>query len=403
MIQKNISGKTVLISGASIAGSTLAYWLSKYGFDVTVVERTKTIRGGGYPIDVRGTAIDVVERMGILPQLQEHQIHSQKVTFLNPDGDIAGVIRPEELTGGEKGRDIEIPRGNLIKSLFDLTRRQPIQYQFSDSIASLNDNGMDVDVKFESGQKKKFDIIIGADGLHSNTRRLLFGQEGSFTKYLGYCFNGFTIPNDLGLSHESVTYTTPGRYAVLSASGNSDTLHAFLTFATEEPPFSGKQDADSQRKLIEDVFAGSGWKVPYLVNAMKESEDMYYDVVSQIHMPYWSKGRATLVGDSAFAPSFLSGQGSSLALIGAYILAGELASHEDYEKAFTDYENIMRPFAEANQDLAGSGATFLFPRTYEELESRNKALASLQSSDPKSMPGDESRDVYSSLQLPNYE
>ncbi|MBO0998919.1 FAD-dependent monooxygenase [Bacillus sp. SD075] len=399
-MKKNKANTTVLISGASIAGPTLAYWLCKYGFDVTVVELAGTIRGGGYPIDIRGTAIDVVEQMGILEQLQADHINSQKITFLNPDGGIAGVIKPEELTGGEEGRDIEMPRGSLTESLFDLTKSQPIRYQFNDSITALNDDGTGVDVIFKSGLRSRFDIVIGADGLHSNTRRLTFGEEEQFSRYLGYCFNGFSIPNDLGLSHESVTYATPGRIAVLSASGDSDTLHAFLTFASEQPPFSKKHDANKQRKLTAEIFAESGWEIPRLVKAMLESDDLYYDVVSQIHMPRWSSGRVTLVGDSAYAPSFMAGQGSSLALVGAYILAGELASHEEHGKAFAAYENIMRPFVEANQALAGPGAAFLFPRTSEEIKVRNQALSALQSSDHENMPGD--GDVHSSLRLPNY-
>ncbi|MCU6791944.1 FAD-dependent monooxygenase [Paenibacillus sp. WQ 127069] len=394
--------KTVLISGASIAGPTLAFWLCKYGFDVTVVERSDTIRGGGYPIDVRGTAIDVVERMGILPQLQASHIHSKKITFVNPDGSVAGILLPEELTGGMEGRDIELPRGSLTESLFDLTKLQPVRYMFNDSISSLNDDGDGVDVTFKSGRRDRFDLVIGADGLHSNTRRLTFGEENQFSKYLGYCFNGFTIPNDIGLSHESVTYATPGRFAILSAVGDSDTLHAFLTFSSEEPPFTNYQDADRQRKLTAEMFADSGWIVPRLVEAMKESADLYYDIVSQIHMPHWTKGRIALVGDSAYAASFLSGQGSSVALVGAYILAGELATHEHHEEAFAAYEKIMRPFAEANQALAGSGGTFLLPRTCEELEARNQALAALQLPNQKSMPGDESGKVHSMLRLPDY-
>lgn len=406
MTDKSISrasGKTVLISGTSIAGPTLAYWLCKYGFDVTVVERSQTIRGGGYPIDVRGTAIDVVEQMGLLPQLQEAHIHSKKISFIHADGSIAGAIKPEDISGGVEERDIELPRGRLTELLYDLTKQQPVRYQFNDSIATLNDDGSGVDVTFKSGKSGRYDIVIGADGLHSNTRRLVFGQEEPFTRYLGYYFNGFTVPNDLGLSHESIVYATPGRYAILSAARDSDTLHAFLNFASEKPPISDRHDADQQRRLTAEMFAGHGWEVPRLVQAMMEADDLYYDVVAQIHMPHWSAGRVALVGDSAFAPSFLTGQGTSLALVGAYVLAGELASHDEPEEAFAAYEKRMRPFVEANQALVDSGAAaFLFPRTNEELEARNQALATIQSSARGSMPGDESRNVHSSLRLPDY-
>lgn len=322
--------------------------------------------------------------------------------FLNPDGGVGGRIRPEDLTGGEEGRDVELPRGNLTELLFGLTQQESIQYLFNDSIVAIKDDGEGVEVAFENRKFQRFDLVIGADGLHSNTRQLIFGPEESFSRYLGYCFNGFTMPNFLGLSHEAIAFAQPGRFAVVSAAGDTDTVNAFLTFASKIPPISANQDAESQRRLTAEMFAGIGWEVPRLIEAMQKADDLYFDVVGQIHLPQWSKGRVVLVGDSAFAPSFLSGQGTSLALVGAYILAGELAKSRDPAKAFASYEIIMRPFAEANQALAGKGASFLFPRTLEELEARNRSLASSASSDIRSMPGDHSRAVHSSLELPDY-
>lgn len=392
----------ILVSGASIAGPTIAYWLDRFGFDVTVIERADTVRSGGYPIDLRGPAVEVGDRMGILPGLKEAHIHAKRITFLLADGSIAGTIRPEEITGGVENRDIELPRGDLTELLYGLTRDGSVRYVFNESIASLDDDGAGVTVTFESGATEKYDVVIGADGLHSNTRRLIFGPEEPFINYLGYCYNGFTMPNFLELSHESLTYTVPGRYAVLSAVKDSPTLHAFLIFASEEPPFSRHQDPESQRRLVAEKFDGVGWEVPKLVDAIQQADDLYYDVVSQIHLERWSKGRVVLVGDSAFAPSFLSGQGSSLAIVGAYILAGELATRNDPAEAFAAYEKLMRAFVEANQNLAGDGANFLLPRSQEEIDARNQALAGLSSSDAEDMLGDTSREVHSSLQLPDY-
>ncbi|MCA6105878.1 FAD-dependent monooxygenase [Bradyrhizobium cenepequi] len=395
-------GGRILVSGASIAGPTIAYWLDHFGFDVTVVERAEAVRSGGYPIDVRGPVVEVADRMGILPGLKDAHIHAKRITFLLPDGSVAGTIRPEEITGGVENRDIELPRGELTKLLYGLTRDGSVRYIFNESIASLDDDGAGVTVTFENGTTENYDVVIGADGLHSNTRRLIFGPEEPFIHYLGYCYNGFTTPNFLELSHESLTYTVPGRYAVLSAVKDSPTLHAFLIFASEEPPFSRHQDPASQRRLIAEKFDGVGWEVPKLVEAMQQADDLYYDVVSQIHLDRWSKGRVVLVGDAAFAPSFLSGQGSSLAMVGAYILAGELATHDDPTDAFAAYERLMRPFAVANQNLAGDGGAFLLPRTQVEIDARNRVLASLSSSDAEAMPGDTSREVHSSLHLPDY-
>jgi 2-polyprenyl-6-methoxyphenol hydroxylase-like FAD-dependent oxidoreductase len=394
--------QTVLISGASIAGPALAYWLDRYGFDVTVVERADAVRSGGYPIDVRGTAIDVVERMGLLGQLQAAHIDSRKLTFVDADGAPIGVVRPESLTGGVAGRDIELPRGALTSLLYDLTRDGAIRYRFGDSIDALQDDGAGVDVRFKSGAQDRFDIVIGADGLHSNTRALVFGAEARFSRYLGFCFNLFSLPNDLGLSHEGVIYAEPGHTAGLYAAGDSHTLHAFLIFAAPDPPFLSNLDIDKQRLRTAEVFAGGGWEVPRLVEAMQRSDDLFFDTVSQIHMPRWSSGRVALVGDAAHAPSFLSGQGSSLALVGAYVLAGELAAGATPAEAFASYERITRPFVEANQALAGGGRSFLLPRTLEEVDARNRALAAMQSSGKAGSRGEQSRRVHNSLRLPDY-
>ena len=328
------SRRAVLISGASIAGPTLAYWLDRYGFDVSVVERAGTVRSGGYPIDIRGTAIDVVERMGLLAQLQAAHIDARKLTFLDADGAPIGIIQPEALTGGVSGRDIELPRGTLASLLYGLTRHGVIRYRFNDLIAALEDDGAGVNVRFKSGAEGRFDIVVGADGLHSNTRDLVFGPEAPFNHYLGYCFNLFSMPNDAGLAHEGVIWAEPGRMAGVYAVGHSDTLHAFLTFAAQEPPFQGHPDVGQQRQRTAEVFAGAGWQVPRLVEAMQRADDLFFDTVSQIRMPRWSSGRVVLVGDAAHAPSFLSGQGSSLALVGAYVLAGELSKHAEPAEAF---------------------------------------------------------------------
>ncbi len=405
MNQHHASGqrRRILVSGASIAGPTIAYWLDRFGFDVTVVERAAAVRGGGYPIDVRGPAVDVAQRMGILPKLQEAHIQSRRITFLHPDGSVAGAVRPEELTGGEEQRDIELPRGDLTDLLYGLTRDGAIQYRFNDSIASLVDDGAGVSVIFESGATGYYDVVVGADGIHSRTRRLVFGPEQPFSRYLGYCYNGFSMPNFPGLAYEGLAYATPGRYAILYAVRNSPTLHAFLIFASETPPFGEHQDPARQCRLTAEKFAGIGWEVPRLVDAMLHTDDLYYDVVSQIRLERWSTGRTVLVGDAAFAPSFLSGQGSSLAMIGAYILAGELASCSEPSDAFARYESLMRPYAEANQDLAGEGAAFLLPLTQGDIDARDRVLASLGSSDAGAMPGATSRVVHGALALPDYD
>jgi 2-polyprenyl-6-methoxyphenol hydroxylase-like FAD-dependent oxidoreductase len=275
--------RSVLISGASIAGPALAYWLDRYGFDVTILERADAIRSGGYPIDVRGVAIDVVERMGVLSQLRSAHIDTRKLTFVDADGHPIAAIAPEDLAGGATGRHIELPRGALTSVLYDLTRDRKVRYRFDDSIEALADDGAGVDVRFRSGAEQRFDIVIGADGMHSNTRALAFGPEAPFNRYLGFCFNLFSAPNDAGFSHEAVIYAEPGRAAGVYAVGDSRMLQAFLIFAADEPPFHSHTDVAAQRQRTAKIFSPGGWDVPRLVAAMQRADDLFFDTVSQIH------------------------------------------------------------------------------------------------------------------------
>ena len=183
--------RSVLISGASVAGPTLAYWLDRYGFDVTVVERASSIRVGGYPIDIRGTAIEVISWMGLLPQVEAAHIASRAMTFVDGEGRTIGTIPIYDLTGNEAGQDVELPRGTLTTLLYGLTSNSRVRYRFADSIEALEDDGAGVDVSFKGGDRQRYDVVIGADGLHSNTRRLAFGPETPFNHHLGASFNLF--------------------------------------------------------------------------------------------------------------------------------------------------------------------------------------------------------------------
>jgi 2-polyprenyl-6-methoxyphenol hydroxylase-like FAD-dependent oxidoreductase len=395
--------RSVLISGASIAGPTLAYWLDRYGFDVMVVERAAAVRSGGYPIDIRGTAIDVVERMGLRPEVEAAHIASRALTFVNADGKTIGTIPAYDLAGNEAGRDVELPRGELTAMLYGLTRNSRVRYRFDDSIEAIEDDGTGVNVRFKNGERQRYDVVIGADGLHSNTRRLVFGPEAPFSHYLGYTFNLFSMPNDVGLSHGAIVYAEVGRAAGVYAVRDNPDLFVFLIFATETPPFDAHPDKAEQIQRTATLFAEGGWEVPRLVDALRRADDLFFDTVSQIRMPSWSKGRVALVGDAAYAPSFRSGQGTSIALAGAYVLAGELAAQDDPVDAFAAYERIVRPFVEANQALAikKSGDYFL-PRTQEELDARNRMLAALKAGRTGNDVSGAARAVHSALTLPDY-
>jgi 2-polyprenyl-6-methoxyphenol hydroxylase-like FAD-dependent oxidoreductase len=387
--------RTVLISGASIAGPALAFWLNRYGYAVTVVEKAGALRAGGYPIDVRGTALEVVERMGILPRLRDAHIDLRRLTFLEGDGDEVVSVSPHALTGGVAGRDLEVRRGDLSDALYAAVR-DDVEFMFNDFIDTLDQSRHGVDVTFHGGGRRTFDMVFGADGMHSRTREMLFGPEEQFHRYLGYCFAVFTMRNTFGLSRETVMWNAPGRAAAFYAVGDDDDVHAFLNFVHPQSPFDAFPNPEAQRNLLATVFADAGWEVPGMLAALRDADDLFFDAVSQIHMPRWSSGRVALVGDAAYAPSFLTGQGTSLALVGAYMLAGSLADR-DHAAGFAAYEHDTREFVTLNQGLVGEGGATLFPTTAAALEQRNDRLRKLSS-----MPAAEGRPAHSALTLPAF-
>jgi 2-polyprenyl-6-methoxyphenol hydroxylase-like FAD-dependent oxidoreductase len=373
--------REVLVSGAGIAGTALAYWLNRHGHAVTVVEKSAAVRGGGYPVDVRGAALDVVREMGLLPALREAHVDLRRLTFLDRDGAEVASLHPHAVTGGVPGQDLEVRRGDLTDALHTAVR-DDVEFVFGDSIAALDRSGHGVDVTFHGGAQRTYDLVIGADGTHSRTRERLFGPEERFHRYLGYCFAVFTMRNTLGLSHETVMWNTPGRAAALYAVGDGEDVHAFLTFARPEPPMAALRDPEARRALVASAFADAGWQVPGMLAALRDADDLFFDRAGQIRLPRWSSGRVALVGDAAYAPSFLTGQGTSLALAGAHRLAAALAGGRDHTTAFAAYEHALRESVTGTQDLAGRGGATLFPTTAQALEQRDDRLRRLVADRP---------------------
>jgi 2-polyprenyl-6-methoxyphenol hydroxylase-like FAD-dependent oxidoreductase len=366
---------SVLISGASVAGPALAFWLHRYGFRPVVVERAPAVRGGGYPIDLRGVAVDVAERTGVLPRLREADVGTRRVTLVDGAGRVTGRIRPDQFTGGAHGHDLEVPRGALTHVLYERTR-DDVEYVFDDTVTGLDEQPDGVHVTFRRGAPRVVDLVVGADGLHSTVRRLAFGDEGPFRRDLGFHFAGFTMDDGLGLDREALLHNAPGRLAAFYATGGPTT--ALLVFAAPPGIAFDPEDVDQQRDLVTAAFAGVGWEVPRMLAALRTADDVFVDAVSQIRLPRWSSGRVVLVGDAAYAPSFLSGQGTSLALVGAYVLAGELAAAGgDHRRAFAAYEGAMRPFVERNQALATSGSFALIPASRFQIWLRDRLVAAL--------------------------
>ncbi|QIB65050.1 FAD-dependent monooxygenase [Kineobactrum salinum] len=394
--------RKILISGASIAGPTLGYWLEKSGFDVTLVERSDAVRAGGYAIDIRGPAVDVVERMGILPPLREAHIRTRKFTFLSPSGRKVGSIKPVDLMGAEEGRDIELPRGHLTSLLYDLTRDK-VKYIFGDCICSISDGDSGVDVEFKSGSKERFDVVVAADGLHSATREMVFGPESLFSRYLGFCFAICTLPDLHGLSREAVLYNKPGKLAMLYAAGEAPPLGGVIVVKRPAPTREELEDIEQQREFMASSISGDSNMVSKLIPALVEDEGFYFDTMMQIRMPSWSSGRVAVVGDAAYAPSFFSGQGTSLALVGAYMLAGELARHDNHSEAFQAYERTVRPFVEKNQAVAKDGGETMVPDSALKLWLRNRMIQLAPLLNRFGLISRGPRKAYTALTLPDYE
>lgn len=390
-----------LISGASIAGPTVAFWLVRYGFKVTIVEKAPSIRVGGYPIDLRGTAIHVAEKMGLMPALREANIDTKLLRFFDNEGREFASVKPDYLIGGVEGFDVEVPRWALGSLLYEATRND-VEYRFHDSIAAIDQDDGGAHVTFQSGRTETFDIVIGADGIHSKTRTVTFGPEALFMRYLGYVFAVFTAPSLPEFNQEGATYFNENRVAALYAVRGLDRQFNMLTLRRPAPSEAEMADADSYRRMMREAFKNDGWIVPRMLDQMDISDDVYCDVVSQIKMPSWSSGRVVLVGDSAYAPSFQTGQGSSLALVGGYILAGELASHADYKAAFAGYEKVLRKFVEDTQSLALPDSWLLVPKSPEEVAMRRERIAALQKQAVPDERAMRNRKIHNSLELPQY-
>ncbi|WP_051581754.1 FAD-dependent monooxygenase [Pseudonocardia acaciae] len=349
--------REVLISGGSVAGPALAFWLRRYGFTTTIVERAPAPRTGGQAIDIRGAAIDVVRWMGLLERVRAAGTAMRGMSFVDAGGRPLVSLTELTLTGGATdGPDIEVMRDELVELLYGATR-DDTEYLFDDSITALRDGPDGVYVDFERGGSRRFDMVIGADGQHSRVRALAFGPEERFLRHLGMAISVFSAPNLLGLDRWQEFHLAE-RKVVGAYSARRNTQSRIMFGFSVEPGEVDLRDPDQQRRLIARRFAGVGWRTPEFLDAMWAAPDFYLDAMSQVRLPRWSSGRIGLVGDAAYGPSPLSGQGTSLALVGAYVLAGELASAGDgnHARGFERYQERMAGFVEANQALALSAA-----------------------------------------------
>lgn len=341
----------VLVSGASVAGLTSAYWLARHGYSVTVVERHPGLRPGGQAIDVRGPALTVLERMMLRAAADHQRTRIRGASVVDRDGNELSEDTESTPTGGLiASPDIELLRDDLVELLYDATKINA-ELLFDDSIAALDDDGTSVHVTFESADARRFDLVIGADGLHSNVRRLVFGPEEQFIERLGTHAAIFTVPNFLDLDFwQTWHYGDNTMVGVYSARNNTE-ARAMVGFM--EPGLRiDYRDTQAQLAELERRMAGDGWVRPQLLEYMRTAPDFYFDEMAQVKMDRWSQGRVALVGDAGYCCSPLSGQGTSVALLGAYVLAGELkAAGDDYELGFANYHREFHDYVKRNQWL----------------------------------------------------
>jgi 2-polyprenyl-6-methoxyphenol hydroxylase-like FAD-dependent oxidoreductase len=361
--------RNVLISGASVAGPALAYWLGRYGFNPTVVEVAPALRGGGYAVDFRGPAhLQVLERMGVLEQLRRLQTGGSPLRFVDETGHTL-LHLPAAFAGG----DVEVLRTDLSRVLHEHSS-DTTEYRFGDSIAAMTQTTDGVQVTFERGTKRTFDLVIGADGLHSNVRRLTFGPESQSVSFLGYYLAGWEVPNYLDLGRGSLMYNLPGKLASVGGDHRDPTKASTLfVFASPQLDYD-RRDLQQQKQLVADAYAGVGWEVPTLLEGLWDAAELYFDSISRVDLVPWSSGRVTLVGDAACGAT-LGGMGTGTAVVAAYVLAGELASAGgDHRAAFAGYEQAVRDYAQGTQKGGDRTGKFLAPRTRLGMQLRNRLL-----------------------------
>ncbi|MFI9254273.1 FAD-dependent monooxygenase [Streptomyces sp. NPDC053069] len=340
----------VLISGASVAGPALALLLHRDGHEVTVVERAPALRDSGYAVDFRGAAFEALADLGILEEVRGHATGMRGTDLLDADGNRTGELPAEHFAG-----ELEVPKRDLTRILHAHTAAK-VRYVFDDSINAIEQDADGVRVGFERAAPDTYDLVVGADGIYSVVRRLVFGPHSEAIRHLGLSGAGFSAPNRLGLDHRGVLWQTPGRAVYAFSAADPERMSVSLSFASDSPKLDLLSRAEQERTTRERM-AGAGWIVPRLLDDMSAATDLYFSSACQVHLDRWSEGRVVLLGDAGYCAAPTSGMGTSQALIGARTLARHLAeSGGDHLKAFAAYEQELRPYVAQNQQTGREGA-----------------------------------------------
>lgn len=360
----------ILIVGTGIAGPTLAYWLRRAGHRPTLVERAPQLRTGGYLIDFWGAGFEVAERMGIVPELLRRGYRAREVRQVDRDGTRITSMNPEVFVGSQS-RYVSLARSDLAAVVYD-TLAGEVETIFDETVRAIEDDGRRVHVAFERTAARDFDLVVGADGLHSGVRRLVFGPHGDFERYLGFKIAAFDLVGFRPREESVATLYTEVGHQITSFPMRDDATMIAITFIDEGPEVPATRA--EQEALLRSRLAGAGWHAPAILEQMSAAQGLYMDRVSQICMPGWSRGRVVLLGDAAACPSLLSGQGSALAMVEAYVLASQLARAPDHEAAFAGYEQLLAPLLHSKQQAAQRLALAFAPKNRFQLFVRNGVM-----------------------------
>ena len=353
----------IAINGAGIAGTTLAYWLLRSGHEVLLYEEAPQLRSGGYLIDFWGRGYDIAEQMGLIPRLQALGYQMREVRYTDGHGHRTGGFSVDVFRRMTNGRFTELRRSDLAATIFGAISGR-VETHFGDSIAACENMDDHVHARFAHSRPRDVDLVVGADGLHSRVRGLVFGPEASVETSLGYHVavfetEGYRPRDELVV----VSYSVPGKQVSRLSLPDDRTVFLFVFDDKYLPDGTPWNDHD-RRAALRNVFGDVGWECPRILDAMEGASEIYLDRVSQIHMDCWAKERTALIGDAAACVSLVAGEGTGLAMMEAYVLAGELhRARGDHVAAFARYQALMKPFLARKQRAAVRFASSFAPRT----------------------------------------
>lgn len=369
-------GARVLVSGASFAGLSTAYWMNQLGYKVTIVEIGETLKRGGSPVDIREGTVDIVRRMGLYERIRAHSLKPKRSEFKNAAGVTVAAMSSDRGEGSMATEEYEIERDALLDIMFEAVSAD-VTFMFGDSISAVDQHADEVSVSFRSGKTHSFDLVFGCDGNHSSLRKMVFGPESDYAVFLQNYFAIAIIDGLLVEEDSTQVYNVPGKAVMLNAYNNKTDI-AFCFFSAEEIAYDYR-DQDQQRRILYEHFCNEKWRTREVLEQALQCKNFYFDKFCQIKMPSWSKGRVALVGDAAYCATPAAGMGGSLAIVGATALADAFVKHDgNVDAALQAYDESLRPFVEKVQaDAVDFGLEMFAPRTDEAIFARNELYAGL--------------------------